>query len=111
MGGEKFFLSKSNYVKGLQCQKALWFFNYRKDLKPALDDKTEAKFETGNEITELARKYFMGGIKAADDYFDIKNAAASTKDLIEATSKNPTHTQKNRVNNFFKNLYSRLSNL
>ena len=83
MRGDKIFLSKSNYVKGLQCQKALWFFNYRKDLKPALNDKTEAKFETGNEITELARKYFEEGVEAADDYFDIENAVASTKDLIE----------------------------
>ena len=75
-------LSKSDYIKGLQCSKALWFFNYRKDLKLPLDDKTKAKFETGNEITELARKYFTEGVKAVDDYFDVKKAADSTKNLI-----------------------------
>lgn len=75
-------LSKSSYIQGLQCQKALWFSNYRKDLKPPLDDKIKAKFETGNEITELARKYFVEGVKADDDYFDVKKAALSTKNLI-----------------------------
>ena len=75
-------LSKSSYIKGLQCPKALWFFNYRKDLKLPLDNKTKAKFETGNEITELERKYFAEGVKAVDDYFDVKKAAHSTKSLI-----------------------------
>ena len=46
-------ISKSDYIRGLQCSKALWFFNYRKDLKLPLDDKTKAKFEAGNEITCL----------------------------------------------------------
>jgi hypothetical protein len=41
-------LSKSNYVKGLQCQKALWFSKNRQDLKTPLDDKTKSKFETGD---------------------------------------------------------------
>ena len=75
-------ISKSDYIKGLQCSKALWFFNYRKDLKLPLDDKTKAKFETGNEITELARKYFAEGVKAVDDYSDVKKAADSTKNLV-----------------------------
>ncbi len=75
-------LSKSDYIRGLQCSKALWFFNYRKDLKQPLDDKTKSKFETGNEITELARKCFAEGVKAVDDYFDVQKAADSTKNLI-----------------------------
>ena len=75
-------LSKSNYVKGLQCQKALWFSKNRQDLKVPLDDKTKSKFEIGNEITELARKYFPEGVKAVDDFFDIQKAVVSTKELI-----------------------------
>lgn len=75
-------LSKSNYVKGLQCQKALWFSKNRQDLKTPLDDKTKSKFETGDEITELARKYFPEGIKAVDDFFDVQKAVVSTKELI-----------------------------
>ena len=75
-------LSKSSYIRGLQCPKSLWLFNNRQDLKPPLDEKTKAKFETGNEITELARKYFSEGVKAIDDYFDIQKATSSTKELI-----------------------------
>lgn len=32
-------LSKSDYIKGLQCPKALWFSNFRKDLKLPVDEK------------------------------------------------------------------------
>jgi hypothetical protein len=43
-------LSKSSYIKGLQCSKALWFSNFRKDLKPLVDEKAQSLFDTGNEV-------------------------------------------------------------
>ena len=75
-------LSKSDYIKGLQCPKALWFSKNQRDLKLSPDEQTKSKFESGNEINDLARQYFLGGVKAADDYFDISKAVASTKNLI-----------------------------
>jgi len=75
-------LSKSDYIKGLQCPKALWFSKNQRDLKLPLDEQTKSKFESGNEINDLARQYFLGGVKAADDYFDISKAVTSTKNLI-----------------------------
>jgi len=75
-------LSKSDYLKAIQCKKSLWFSKNRADLKPPLDDKTKAKFETGEEITELARNYFSGGVKAAESFFDVQKAVNSTNDLI-----------------------------
>ena len=75
-------LSKTDYIKGLQCSKSLWFFKNRKDLKLSVDKKLESKFEFGNEINELARKYFSNGVKADDNYFDIKKAVLSTQELI-----------------------------
>ena len=62
-------LSKSSYIKGLQCPKALWFSNFRKDLKLPVDEKAQSLFDVGNEINDLARKYFPEGKKAADGYF------------------------------------------
>ncbi len=35
-------LSKSSYIKGLQCPKALWFSKYRKDLKLPIDEKAQS---------------------------------------------------------------------
>lgn len=78
----KNYLSKSDYLKAIQCEKFLWFSKNRSDLKPALGDKTKSKFETGEEINELARKYFLGGVKAVDDFFDVSKAVSSTKKLI-----------------------------
>ena len=76
-------ISKSDYIKGLQCSKALWLSNYRKDLKLPIDKKTQSLFDTGNEINDLARKCFAEGKKAADGYFDIEKSAHLTKELIE----------------------------
>ena len=54
-------LSKSSFVKGLQCHKAL----YLKMFHPALEDKiseaTQALFDSGTEIGKLATSLFPGG--------------------------------------------------
>lgn len=75
-------LSKSDYLKAIQCKKSLWLVKNRSDLKPILDDKTKAKFEAGEEINNLAREYFSGGVKAAESFFDIAKAVDSTNALI-----------------------------
>ena len=67
-------LSKSDYLKAIQCKKSLWLSKNRSDLKPPLYEKTQSRFKTGEEITQLARNYFLGGIKAAERFFDVKKA-------------------------------------
>ena len=76
-------LSKTDFTKGKQCSKALWLNYYEPDLKPDLDNKTRNILETGEEINELARRYFKDGINAAiDGYFDILKAQDFAKKLI-----------------------------
>ncbi len=76
-------LSKTDFTKGKQCPKALWLKYYQPELKPNFDDKARNILETGEEINELARSYFKGGVNAAiDEYFDIRKAEEFTKDLI-----------------------------
>lgn len=75
-------LSKSDYIKGSQCPKALWFSKNRQDLNLPLDDEAKAKFAVGNEVTNLARKCFTDGVKADDDSFDVKKSVTSTKELV-----------------------------
>ena len=61
------FLSKSKYLAGLQCQKLLWFhYNDKKEI-PAYDDQTQAIFDQGHEVGELAKKLFPGGIDVTWD--------------------------------------------
>jgi len=43
-------LSKSSHIKGLQCSKALWFSNFRKDLKLPIDEKDFPEYAANLEV-------------------------------------------------------------
>ena len=55
-------LSKSDYMIAYNCVKALWLKKNRKDLNPEVSTSQQAAFDAGNEVQEVARKYFNGGI-------------------------------------------------
>ena len=67
-------LSKTAFIKGLQCPKALWLYRHRKDLAPEIDPETQARFDTGHEIGQWAMKYFKGGVEVTQPYWDIDGA-------------------------------------
>lgn len=46
-------LSKTDYIKGLQCSKSLWFFKNRKDLKLSVDKKLESNLSLGMKLMIL----------------------------------------------------------
>lgn len=54
-------LSKSLYVRGLQCHKSLYLEKYHPELK-SVDSGTEALFETGHQVGDAALGLFPGGI-------------------------------------------------
>jgi len=58
-------LSKSLYTKGIQCQKALWLKKYNKEVLTPPDETALARFETGNEVGDLACKLFPNGVEIA----------------------------------------------
>ena len=103
-------LSKTQFIKGLQCTKALWYYLHRKDLKPEVDLATQARFDTGTEIGILAQQYFDGGIEITEEYWEIYKAAVSTKQFIEqgfeviyeATAVNPSDGSYSRIDIFRK---------
>ncbi len=59
------YISKSTYLMGLQCQKLIWFRYNAKDQIPAPDEATQAIFDRGAEVGELARQLNPGGIVVA----------------------------------------------
>ncbi len=78
--GKKFSrISKSQYLKGLQCPKALWLYRHRPDLAPEIPDSKQQIFDQGNEVGILAQQYFTGGIEIAEQFFEIDKAIASTE--------------------------------
>lgn len=55
-------LSKSTYIKGLQCEKALYMQKKHPYLRDKLSIEQRAKFQRGTDVGVLAHEYFPGGI-------------------------------------------------
>ncbi len=55
-------LSKSTYIKGEQCEKALFLFKNRPFLRDKLSMEQRAKFKRGTDVGILAQQLFPGGI-------------------------------------------------
>lgn len=58
-------LSKSTYIKGEQCSKALYLFKKHPYLRDKLSLEKRAKFKRGTDVGILARSLFPGGINMA----------------------------------------------
>jgi len=55
-------LSKSRFLAGLQCPKRLYLDCYYPELADLVDRAQQVVFDTGNEIGELARDLYPGGL-------------------------------------------------
>lgn len=75
-------ISKSQFLKGIQCTKALWYYRNRKDLAKEIDEAQQAIFDRGTDIGKLAHQYFKGGVEVEAEYWDIKTAVSITEDFV-----------------------------
>jgi len=75
-------ISKSQYLKGIQCRKALWLYRHRRDLAPEISEGQQYIFDTGNEVGKLAQKYFENGVEIEEEYYKIDQAIASTEKAV-----------------------------
>lgn len=78
-------LSKSQYIRAMQCPKMLWMDRFMPD--KASEKNLDSIFETGNEVGDLARQYF-GNYSLVDFSFDKEKMIADTEKLIECGAKN-----------------------
>ena len=76
-------LSKSQYIRGLQCHKALWLYRHRRELMAAADADRQAIFATGDIVGKLAQELFPGGSEIVFDHDRIDAMAQQTRDLID----------------------------
>lgn len=79
-------LSKSLYIRGLQCEKSLWLKKKRPEVLQAPDDGAQAVFDTGTSVGELACELFSGG-ERIEYTGDFSSQMAKTKELIEHGTK------------------------
>ena len=75
-------LSKSLYIRGLQCEKSLWLKKKKPEVLQAPDDGAQAIFDTGTSVGELACELFSGG-ERIEYTGDFGSQMAKTKKLIE----------------------------
>ena len=76
-----FFLSKSQFTRGLQCQKSLWLLKNKRELQQKPDAGLQARFDAGNEVGILAQQLFPGGI-GLEYQSGISKNIQQTKELI-----------------------------
>jgi hypothetical protein len=77
-------LSKSSFIKGLQCEKHLYLYKYHYKEMDELSDMQKAIFKRGTNVGELAQKLFPGEeIAAYGDPPDYEKALKKTKELIK----------------------------
>ncbi len=79
-------LSKSDYLRFLQCPRLLWLFKNRKGQVEQTEKSISSKrtIEEGNEVEGYARKLFPTG-KLAEGFYE--EAHKSTKALLDADEK------------------------
>jgi hypothetical protein len=76
------YLSKSLYIKGLQCHKALWLQKYKPELKDEVSESQQAVFDSGTEAGILAQQLFPGGTEVPYDGLTHEEQIALTQKLI-----------------------------
>lgn len=82
------YLSKSQFIRGIQCKKSLWLLKNKPELRTPPDDAQQIIFDTGKDVGFLAQQLFPGGVELVFDYEKIVKNILKTKELI----KNGTET-------------------
>jgi hypothetical protein len=57
------FLSKSLFLRGLQCHKSLYLHKYHPDLRDEMTEAQEALFQSGIEVGIYAQELFPNGVE------------------------------------------------
>ena len=77
-------LSKSTFIKGLQCEKALYLHKHHYKLKDSISNSLQAIFDRGTNIGLLAQELFPNGVDASPEhYFKMHESISKTLDLIK----------------------------
>lgn len=85
---QKHILSKSTFIKGTQCNKALYLYKHNRELRDEITAAQEAIFAQGTSVGELACELFPGGVDCTpESYYDFQAAVIRTKEEIEKGTK------------------------
>ena len=77
------YLSKSLYIRGLQCHKSLFLQKYNPTLKDDISDSQEAIFQGGRDVGVLAWQLFPGGTEIPYEGISHQDQLNRTQSKIE----------------------------
>ena len=81
-------LSKSSFLKGIQCEKHLYLYKYHYKWKDPVSEAQQAIFDRGTNVGKLAQDLFSGGIDVAPpNPFQYTKSAQLTQQKIEEGEK------------------------
>ena len=75
-------LSKTLYMRGLQCPKSLWLDRKQPEVRTAPPPDLIARWEAGNEVGLYAQLLFPGGVEIPFDGLTRVQQLGATKDLL-----------------------------
>ncbi|HHH81404.1 MAG TPA: Dna2/Cas4 domain-containing protein, partial [Chloroflexi bacterium] len=81
---ETHLLSKTSFLRGVRYKKSLYLDRFRGDLRDPLDPAIQRRLAEGQQVNELARGLFPGGVLAREVPFDFAGALRRTHDLVQA---------------------------
>ncbi len=76
-------LSKSTFLRGLQCEKSLWLYKNKYKLKDQISPQQQGIFDQGTNVGVLAQQLFPGGDEVTVKYYEQEKGVALTHQLIE----------------------------
>lgn len=80
---QKPILSKSTFIRGLQCEKSLYLYKHHYNLKDETPAQLQAIFNQGTNVGVLAQELFLNGVDASpSSYFVMQESVFKTQEFI-----------------------------
>ena len=80
----KYKLSKSTFIRGLQCEKSLYLYKKHYKLKDPVSPSLQAIFDQGNQVGILAQDLFPGGVDSSpSSHFKMMESVIKTKQFLD----------------------------
>ncbi len=83
MDTPSYFLSKSSFIRGVQCERSFYLHKHHPSWKDRLSAEQKSKFDRGHTVGELAHRLFPGGKLAYVPGAGRQNGLTRTATLIE----------------------------
>ena len=77
-------LSKTQFIRGLQCHKSLWLYRHRPEVRSAPSPFLQAIFDRGTDYGILAHQLFPGGVEVPFEGLSFGEQVERTRQLMAA---------------------------